>query len=150
MLRPRRSVPAPGYKDDADTAPRLKKVQVTIGAACRSRGSSVVTLGLRRRWRVMKKIITSAVLAAFVFVLGGTAHADDPMPNVTGENLAIAYGILHYDHSIKVKDVSGAGRHVLWLRNWKVCRQSPAAGSSKANTAITLGAVKTKESCPAI
>ncbi|MFF9867523.1 PASTA domain-containing protein [Streptomyces sp. NPDC013953] len=46
-------------------------------------------------------------------------------------------------------DSTGAGRMQLLDRNWKVCSQSKAAGTSiPTATAIDFGAVKLEESCP--
>lgn len=47
-------------------------------------------------------------------------------------------------------DALGRGRMQAFDRNWKVCSQSVAAGTTVATTTmLDLGAVKTDESCPA-
>ncbi|WP_329128811.1 PASTA domain-containing protein [Streptomyces sp. NBC_01476] len=47
-------------------------------------------------------------------------------------------------------DSAGRARHQILDRDWKVCSQRPAAGSTvKTGTTIDLGAVKLDETCPA-
>ncbi|WP_404962549.1 hypothetical protein [Streptomyces sp. 147326] len=46
-------------------------------------------------------------------------------------------------------DALGKNRHQVLDRNWKVCTQTPAAGTATAtDTKIDFGTVKNEESCP--
>lgn len=49
---------------------------------------------------------------------------------------------------LREKDASGQERLLVWDRNWKVCRQEPAAGRHSTKVTVTLYAVKEAESCP--
>jgi len=52
--------------------------------------------------------------------------------------------------NITTHDASGRGRIQILDRDWKVCSQAPAAGSSASTASqLDLGAVKLSEACPA-
>ncbi len=45
-------------------------------------------------------------------------------------------------------DATGAGRHQVWDRNWKICSQNiPPGATIDSGTRIDFGAVKIEESC---
>jgi hypothetical protein len=76
------------------------------------------------------------------------------MPNEVGANLQAAQddiqrvsgNPLFITHS---QDATGAGRHQILDRNWKVCSQNVPTGTSVDQSAnIIFGAVKLTESCP--
>ncbi|MEV5005933.1 PASTA domain-containing protein [Streptomyces sp. NPDC055692] len=53
-------------------------------------------------------------------------------------------------HSLKSHDALGRGRMQAFHRNWKVCSQNVAAGTTvSTGTTLDFGAVKLEESCPA-
>ncbi|MFB6957790.1 PASTA domain-containing protein [Streptomyces sp. NPDC056309] len=53
-------------------------------------------------------------------------------------------------HSLKSHDALGRGRMQAFDRNWKVCSQNVAAGTTvSTGTTLDFGAVKLEESCPA-
>jgi beta-lactam-binding protein with PASTA domain len=71
--------------------------------------------------------------------------AGGKMPDFRGKSVKAA---LDSSTSFTVKDASGAGRWVLVESNWKVCAQSPAAGTALKGQSVTLNAVKFEETCP--
>ncbi|MGW1376291.1 PASTA domain-containing protein [Streptomyces sp. NPDC002446] len=94
------------------------------------------------------KSATAAALALCALAMGGLAHADGhTMPDVTGKGLVEAFQALDYDTGIQFKDGRGAGRHVLWPSSWKVCDQTPAPGTPRADRKVTLTVVKDDEQC---
>jgi hypothetical protein len=50
--------------------------------------------------------------------------------------------------ALDIRDLSGDHRKVLWPPNWKVCTQSPKAGTKLNGGTLRLGVVKTDEKCP--
>ncbi|KAB2807521.1 hypothetical protein F9L07_26140 [Pimelobacter simplex] len=73
------------------------------------------------------------------------------MPSLVGMNLQAAQDQLQALGSFLLTqtDATGAGRFQVLDRNWKVCFQVPAPGSSTPlSKLIELGAVKLEESCP--
>lgn len=98
----------------------------------------------------MKRIVTASFLALLALAPAGPARADDGpalMPQVAGRDLVSAYRALHYDPALRLTDGRGAGRHVLWPASWKVCAQSPEAGTPLKDRKVTLVVVKSRESC---
>ncbi|MEU7727550.1 hypothetical protein AB0B78_20275 [Streptomyces sp. NPDC040724] len=52
-------------------------------------------------------------------------------------------------HLLSSHDALGKNRHQVLDRNWKVCTQTPAAGTATGTgTKIDFGTVKNEESCP--
>ncbi|MGW8556782.1 hypothetical protein [Streptomyces tubercidicus] len=100
----------------------------------------------------MKRIVTTSLLALSCLVPAAPAYADGPerMPQVAGQGLVSAYRALNFDTSVQLRDGRGAGRHVLWPASWKVCSQSPEAGTPLQDRHATLTVVKTHEACPAL
>ena len=74
------------------------------------------------------------------------------MPNLVGSNSQSAQDPrLHElcDSHDNSHDATGAGRHQVFDRNWKVCSQSIPPGSLiNRDTQIDFGAVKLEERCP--
>jgi hypothetical protein len=70
------------------------------------------------------------------------------VPDFTGKSVKAARGALDSGASITVNDASAEGRMVLMESNWKVCSQTPAAGTSLNGRPVELTAVKFEESCP--
>ncbi len=70
------------------------------------------------------------------------------MPDLTGRSLNVALSSLPASTSVTSKDVSGRGRMVLVPTNWRVCSQTPRAGTQFTGQPVTLGVVKYGESCP--
>ena len=53
-------------------------------------------------------------------------------------------------HHLTSHDATGRARHQILDRNWKVCFQTPAAGTSASrDTRLDFGVVKLGETCPA-
>ncbi|MFI2236293.1 PASTA domain-containing protein [Streptomyces chrestomyceticus] len=77
----------------------------------------------------------------------GSAGAGSAMPDFRDKSVKVARGSLDAGTSVTVKDASGRGRMVLVESNWKVCRQSPAAGTKVDGRPVTLEAVKFQEDC---
>ncbi len=94
---------------------------------------------------------TAAALALTALAtLAATAPAraaDGTMPNVNGKSLSLAYQALHNNKDVQLQDGRGAGRHVLWPGNWKVCAQHPKAGAPLRHQKVTLTVVKSRERC---
>lgn len=76
------------------------------------------------------------------------------MPDLVGSQLQSAQDRIQSltDFGIAVTtshDATGAGRHQVWDRNWKVCSQNIPPGSAiDSGTRIDFGAVKIEERCP--
>lgn len=70
------------------------------------------------------------------------------MPDFKGKSVKAARAALDSGTSITVKDASTDGRWILVESNWRVCAQTPAAGSALRGQPVTLTAVKFGESCP--
>ncbi|MFD1048457.1 PASTA domain-containing protein, partial [Kibdelosporangium lantanae] len=69
----------------------------------------------------------------------GLQEAQDAMQKLTGDPV-----FLTTSH-----DATGAKRQQLVDHNWKVCSQTPAAGTKiNMKSVVDFGAVKTGESCP--
>ncbi|OEJ34470.1 hypothetical protein [Streptomyces subrutilus] len=73
--------------------------------------------------------------------------AGGSMPDLAGKSVKVARGALPPNTGISVKD-SAQGRMVLQESNWKVCTQSPAAGTPLAGQPVAFTAVKFEEACP--
>jgi hypothetical protein len=76
------------------------------------------------------------------------------MPNLVGAGLqqaqdriqALTHNEIFFTSS---HDVSGQGRHQILDRDWRVCSQNVASGTSIGiGTKIDFGVVKTSEACP--
>lgn len=81
----------------------------------------------------------------------GQDAASFTMPNLVGMGLQDAQDLLQSQGSylLDQQDASGLGRLQMIDSNWKVCTQSPSAGSSVGiQSTVQLGAVKLDESCP--
>ncbi|MFF3001086.1 hypothetical protein ACFVTC_42215 [Streptomyces sp. NPDC057950] len=74
--------------------------------------------------------------------------AGGKIPDFTGKSVKAARAALDPGTSFTVKDASDARRWILVESNWKVCTQSPAAGTALKGQPVTLGAVKFEETCP--
>jgi hypothetical protein len=76
------------------------------------------------------------------------------MPNLVGSNLQSAQDRIQRltDFAIFVTtshDATGAGRHQIVDRNWKVCAQNiPPGATIDRETRIDFAAVKLDERCP--
>jgi hypothetical protein len=76
------------------------------------------------------------------------------MPNEVGANLQGAQDDIQRVSGnplfiTRSEDATGAGRHQVLDRNWKVCSQNVPPGTSvDQSVGITFGAVKLAESCP--
>lgn len=80
-----------------------------------------------------------------------TADQGKPVPDFVGMGLQAAQDDAQAKgfYDLDSHDASGQGRQQLWDRNWTVCDQTPAAGSTApADVKIDMGAVKTDETCP--
>ncbi|MFE1173993.1 hypothetical protein [Streptomyces sp. NPDC058773] len=100
---------------------------------------------------MVKRFLTTSFLVLSCLVTAAPAEADGPerMPRVAGQGLVSAYQALNFDTSVRLRDGRGAGRHVLWPASWKVCSQTPEAGTPLQGRPATLTVVKTREQCPA-
>jgi hypothetical protein len=70
------------------------------------------------------------------------------MPDFAGKSVKAARAALDSSTSITVDDVSGKDRFIVVESNWRVCSQSPAAGTKLFGQPVTFKAVKFGESCP--
>jgi hypothetical protein len=96
---------------------------------------------------------TGGATAATVGTAPAAVHApakDEPapLPNFVGRNLFHVYNTVSAETALDRKDLSGQDRTVLWPPNWKVCTQSPKAGTKLRGGTLKLGVVKTNEKCP--
>ncbi|MEW1653742.1 PASTA domain-containing protein [Streptomyces sp. NPDC093707] len=96
---------------------------------------------------MLRAALVTAVLTLTALTATSPAHAgSDTMPDVRNKRLTAAYQALHHT-AVQLKDGRGAGRHVLWPSNWKVCAQQPRAGAPLKNQKVTLTVVKSREAC---
>lgn len=74
------------------------------------------------------------------------------LPDLRGQDLQAAQDAAQASgfYGLTSHDATGQGRLQVLDRNWKVCSQSPAAGTHKYNTVVDFGAVKDEESCPSV
>lgn len=76
------------------------------------------------------------------------------MPDLVGSQLQSAQdriqSLTNFGIAVTTShDATGAGRHQVWDRNWKVCSQNIPPGTAiDSGTRIDFGAVKIEESCP--
>ena len=89
-----------------------------------------------------------ALLGALAAPAPASAPVSGAMPNVTGKGLIAAERALPHGVRVTLVDARGAGRHVLWPANWKVCSQSPAPGRRLGDQRPELRVVKAREQCP--
>ncbi|MFJ2825590.1 hypothetical protein ACIO7M_31405 [Streptomyces toxytricini] len=81
----------------------------------------------------------------------GTDRKTAALPDLVGKGLQAAQDAAQAAgfHSLTSHDALGRGREQVLDRGWKVCSQTPAAGSSTDTAAtVDLGAVKLEEECP--
>lgn len=81
----------------------------------------------------------------------GQSATSFTMPSLVGMGLQDAQDALQSQGSylLDQQDASGLGRLQMIDSNWKVCTQSPAAGSEVGiQSTVQLGAVKLEETCP--
>ncbi|GAA3486593.1 hypothetical protein [Streptomyces cremeus] len=90
-----------------------------------------------------------AVPTAPAPVAAVAAEEPQPLPNFVGRNRFRVYSTVSAETALKIHDLSGEHRKVLWPPNWKVCTQSPKAGTKLRGGTLELGVVKTNEKCPA-
>jgi hypothetical protein len=76
------------------------------------------------------------------------AKTGSTMPNFVGKGLAAARNSLPGSASITSTDASGDDRVIILESNWKICTQTPKAGSLYSGQPVTFTAVKTDETCP--
>ncbi|MGW0117869.1 PASTA domain-containing protein [Streptomyces sp. NPDC003327] len=69
------------------------------------------------------------------------------MPDFTGKSVKVARRSLDSSTSLTVTDASPRGRMVLMESNWKVCNQTPPAGTALNGQPVELTAVKFEEDC---
>jgi hypothetical protein len=96
---------------------------------------------------VIAVVAACGATGAGAFEAGGAASAaaTKRVPNVVGMNHQAAQNRLQASgfHNLRERDCTGRGRLLLFDRNWRVVRQSPAAGRRvRPNRAITLCSVK--------
>jgi hypothetical protein len=106
--------------------------QGTTEFVCTKSGSKVV-------WKSKKKASPSA-----------TPEAKFTMPRVVGMNLQLAQDLLQSKGSYILDQVDHKGllRIQVLDSNWKVCKQTPAAGKVVlVSTVVTLSSVKLTERC---
>jgi uncharacterized protein DUF3761 len=94
---------------------------------------------------------SSPSTAATTVAGSGASTGSVTVPPLTGLGLQTAQDTAqaHGFHDLTSHDASGQDRMQILDSNWKVCDQTPAAGTSAtADVRIDLGAVKLGEACP--
>ncbi|MGW7414483.1 hypothetical protein [Streptomyces sp. NPDC054863] len=89
-----------------------------------------------------------AAAAPATAAVAAPADEPDPLPNFVGRNLFRVYSTVSAETALDIQDLGGEHRKVLWPPNWKVCTQSPKAGTKLHGGTLRLGVVKTGEKCP--
>ncbi|MFG3234991.1 PASTA domain-containing protein [Streptomyces antibioticus] len=74
--------------------------------------------------------------------VGGT------MPDFAGKSVKAAKAALDSGTSVEVEDASGDGRYIIIGSNWKICTQTPKAGTALNGQPVEFTAVKFDETCP--
>jgi hypothetical protein len=123
---------APVKDGDACSPEGATFKQGTTDFVCTKSGSKVV-------WKSKKKASPSA-----------TPEAKFTMPRVVGMNLQLAQDLLQSKGSYILDQVDHKGLFRIQVldSNWKVCKQTPAAGKVVlASTVVTLASVKLTERC---
>ena len=69
------------------------------------------------------------------------------MADFRGRSLAVARAALPSDTSIEEVDGTGGGRAALLESNWRICAQSPAAGTKLSGRPVRFTVVKFEERC---
>jgi hypothetical protein len=97
-----------------------------------------------------KKPAASSNPAPAVSIAAKTTHpAQQALPALTGKTLSAAEDSAQANGYTNFTSHDLIGTRVQILdSDWKVCTQSPAPGVHPAGTAVSLGVVKTSESCP--
>lgn len=70
------------------------------------------------------------------------------LPDFKGKSVKSARAALDASTSFTVKDASAEDRWVLIESNWKVCTQTPKAGTALNGQPVSVTAVKFEETCP--
>ncbi|MCX5097584.1 hypothetical protein OOK36_55100 [Streptomyces sp. NBC_00365] len=73
--------------------------------------------------------------------------AGGTMPDFKGKSVKAARAALDSSTSITVRDASASDRLMLVETNWKVCTQTPSAGTALRGQPVAFTAVKFEESC---
>ncbi len=112
-----------------------------VGASFKQSGVTFVCTksGDSGVWKSKKKSTTK-----------GSAEESFIMPKVVGMNLQLAQDLLQSKGSyiLDQEDFKGLSRLQVLDSNWKVCKQSPAAGKKVvSSTLVTLSSVKLTEKC---
>jgi beta-lactam-binding protein with PASTA domain len=100
--------------------------------------------GFMRARTVVAVVAACGVTGAASVPIAGAATVRR-VPNVVGMNHQAAQDRLQARgfHNLRERDCSGRGRLLLFDRNWRVVRQSPAAGRRvRTSRTITLCSVK--------
>lgn len=82
----------------------------------------------------------------------GAPSAAKTVANFIGKGLQTAQDDAQAQgfYNLTSHDASGRGRHQIFDRDWKVCFQTPAAGTTvSSGSKLDFGAVKLDETCPA-
>ena len=112
-----------------------------------------------RHWRTAVLAVAAGAVAAGCTSAGisaspatSSAPVVKAVPGLTGKGLATAETDAQAAgfSTIATHDASGRGRIQILDRDWKVCSQTPAAGTSASTASqLDLGVVKLAEACPA-
>ncbi|TJZ59181.1 hypothetical protein FCH28_03535 [Streptomyces piniterrae] len=73
--------------------------------------------------------------------------AGSVMPDLRGKSVKVARKAMDFNTSIAVKDATGQRRFIVMESNWRVCSQSPAAGTKYDGQPVAFQAVKFGEKC---
>ncbi|KAG0035861.1 hypothetical protein BGZ82_005017 [Podila clonocystis] len=92
---------------------------------------------------------TLPLVLAVILVHTAIAQSAPLMPNFIDKDLTKVFDTFDNPDKVVVEDISGDHRHILWPKDWKVCTQSPEAGTPlKPDAAVKIGVVKKTEDCP--
>ncbi|MFI6022338.1 hypothetical protein ACIBCP_32450 [Streptomyces sp. NPDC051287] len=97
---------------------------------------------------------TIVAVGAVAVVIAMSAHGRKQtaeLPDLRGEVLETAQDSARQAGftTITSHDASGEHRMQFLGQNWKVCAQTPSAGTHQATTRVDFAVVKTSEDCPA-
>ncbi|MER7756503.1 hypothetical protein [Kitasatospora sp. NPDC097643] len=71
-----------------------------------------------------------------------------PMPELRGQTVLAARALLPLWYPVSVHDADPRGRTVVVQWEWRVCSQSPEAGTVLAGQVVDLAAMRVEEACP--
>ena len=99
---------------------------------------------------VVVVLVVGVIIILFSLTTPSTPAPQPAMPQLLGKGLQFAVAQARGDEwkHVETYDALGQDRDIGDQREWRVCYQSPPAGTKSGPRNVSLGAVQTKEPCP--